>query len=84
MSIPGNGSVSGVVFSNVAGSFNGDTFLFNSEDGTVSGWRAALGTTAETLQAGSDANVYKGIAVGTVGGNTYFTTPTFVPASSTC
>src|SRR5215469_7020414 len=44
VSIPGDGSVTGVSFSNIAGSFNGDLFLFASEDGTVSGWRGALGT----------------------------------------
>ena len=61
----------GQVFANVAGSFNGDTFLFVSEDGTVSGWRGALGTTAETLVLGSVANVYKGSALATIGGNAY-------------
>ena len=50
--------------------FNGDAFLFVSEDGTVSGWRGALGTTAENLQLASDA-VYKGVALSTIGGNTY-------------
>src|SRR5437763_9531992 len=55
VTIPGDGSVTGVSFSNVAGSFNGDTFLFANEDGTVSGWRGALGTTAEVL-ATSSAN----------------------------
>jgi uncharacterized protein (TIGR03118 family) len=59
------------VFSGVGGSFNGDNFLFVSEDGTVSGWRAALGTTAETLVIGSASNVYKGAAQATIGGNSY-------------
>src|SRR5438105_2174864 len=40
VTIPGEGSVTGVAFANIAGSFNGDTFLFASEDGTVSGWRS--------------------------------------------
>ncbi|PYT31873.1 MAG: TIGR03118 family protein [Acidobacteria bacterium] len=71
VTIPGDGSVTGVTFSNVAGSFNGDAFLFGSEDGTVSGWRGALGTSAEALVLGDPANVYKGIAVATTGGNTY-------------
>ena len=53
VTIPGDGSVTGVVFSGVAGSFNGDLFLFNSQDGTISGWRGALGTSAETLQLAS-------------------------------
>jgi len=71
VTIPGDGTVTGVAFSNVAGNFNGDTFLFASEDGTFSGWRGALGTAAETLALGSSANVYKGLADASVGGNQY-------------
>ncbi len=71
VTIPGDGSVTGVSFSNIAGAFNGDTFLFDSEDGTVSGWRGALGTNAETLVSANDHNVYKGLTQATVGGNTY-------------
>ena len=48
VAIPGNGSVTGQVF-NPSTNFNSDLFIFVSEDGTVSGWRGALGTTAETL-----------------------------------
>jgi uncharacterized protein (TIGR03118 family) len=72
VSIPGDGTVTGQVFNGNAGSaFGGDLFLFVSEDGTISGWRGALGTTAETLVAGSAANVYKGTAFATTGGNSY-------------
>ena len=71
VTIPGDGSVTGVVFSGVAGAFNGDTFLFASEDGTFSGWRGALGAAAETLAVGSPDNVYKGLALATIGANTY-------------
>jgi len=73
VSIPGAGNVTGQVFNSAAGtgSFNGDAFLFVSEDGTVSGWRGALGTTAETLMSASPGNVYKGAALGSVGGFTY-------------
>ena len=71
VTIPGDGSVTGLSFSNIAGSFNGDTFLFANEDGTVSGWRGALGTTAETLVVGSAANVYKGLAQAVISGNAY-------------
>jgi uncharacterized protein (TIGR03118 family) len=71
VTIPGDGSVTGVAFSGVAGSFNSDSFLFASEDGTVSGWRGALGTSAETLAAGSAANVYKGLADANIGGTEY-------------
>ena len=70
VTIPGNGSVTGQVFNGTA-SFGGDSFLFVSEDGTVSGWRGILGTAAETLQAGSTANVYKGSAFATLGGSSY-------------
>jgi uncharacterized protein (TIGR03118 family) len=71
VTMAGDGSVTGVAFSNVAGSFNGDTFLFANEDGTIGGWRGALGTVAETLQVGSTANVYKGLSDATIGGNVY-------------
>jgi len=73
VSIPGDGSVTGQVFNanSSIGAFNGDPFLFVSEDGTVSGWRAALGTAAETLQLGSSDNVYKGTTQATTGGFSY-------------
>jgi uncharacterized protein (TIGR03118 family) len=73
VSIPGDGSVTGQVFNNAAatGAFNGNAFLFVSEDGTISGWRSTLGSNAETLVAGSALNVYKGSALGTVGGASY-------------
>ncbi len=73
VTIPGNGSVDGQAFNTGAGSgaFDGDSFLFVSEDGTVSGWRGSLGSTAETLQAGSPTDLYKGTTVVTMGGHTY-------------
>jgi len=72
VSIPGDGTVTGQVFnSNAGAAFGGDLFMFVSEDGTISGWRGALGTTAETLVSGSSANVYKGAAFGTIGSNSY-------------
>ncbi len=70
VTIPGNGSPTGQVF-NTGTQFNADNFLFVSEDGTISGWRGALGTNAEILQTGSAANVYKGLAESTIAGNTY-------------
>lgn len=69
VSIQGNGSVTGQV-SNGTSAFNGNRFLFVSEDGTVSGWRPSLGTIAEILQSPSDAN-YKGVALATRGADTY-------------
>ena len=70
VAIPGAGSITGQVFNaGGAGQFNGNAFLFVSEDGTVSGWRGSLGTTAETLA--SVNGIYKGAAYATVGGNGY-------------
>ena len=70
---PGGGPVTGQVFNSGAGSgaFNADNFLFVSEDGTIAGWRGALGTTAETLVSGSAANNYKGSAFATITGSSY-------------
>jgi uncharacterized protein (TIGR03118 family) len=61
VTIPGEGNPTGQLFNNMGG-FNGDTFIFASEDGTISGWRSALGTAAEVLAFRSNA-VYKGIAL---------------------
>ena len=61
VTIPGEGNVTGQVFNNLGG-FNGDIFLFVSEDGTISGWRGALGNAAETLLTRTGA-VYKGVAL---------------------
>jgi uncharacterized protein (TIGR03118 family) len=73
VTIPGAGSVTGQVFNsgNAAGAFNHDPFLFVSEDGTVSGWRGALGTNAEVIATASALNVYKGSAFASVAGEGY-------------
>jgi uncharacterized protein (TIGR03118 family) len=71
VTIPGAGLPTGQVFNGNSSSFNGNLFLFVSLDGTVSGWRPSLGTSAETLVAGSSANVYTGAAIGNVGGSDY-------------
>ena len=63
VTIPGEGTPTGQVFNNT-GAFNGDVFIFASEDGVISGWRGALGTAAEILVHRSDA-VYKGITLAT-------------------
>jgi uncharacterized protein (TIGR03118 family) len=70
VTIPGDGTPTGQVF-NGGSAFNGDRFLFVSEDGTVSGWRGALGTNAEIFQTGDMANVYKGVALATIGTDSY-------------
>jgi uncharacterized protein (TIGR03118 family) len=63
VTIPGEGNPTGQVF-NDTGGFNGDAFIFVSEDGTISGWRQALGNTAEILATRAGA-VYKGVTLAT-------------------
>ena len=65
VTIPGNGSVTGLLKNNTT-AFNADAFIFASEDGTISGWRGALGTKAEVLTTRNTA-VYKGITLVTNG-----------------
>jgi uncharacterized protein (TIGR03118 family) len=60
----------GIVFSGTA-NFNGDAFIFSTEDGTINGWRGALGTNAEVLSPDNTDSVYKGLATGVTGGNQY-------------
>ena len=62
------GAPTGTVF-NGGSSFHGDRFLFASEAGIISGWRPALGTTAEIGADESVAGaVYKGLAIGVSNG----------------
>jgi uncharacterized protein (TIGR03118 family) len=56
-------AVTGDVFNGTT-SFNDDLFLFASENGSIAGWRGALGTSAETLINVSGA-VYTGLAIST-------------------
>ncbi len=70
---PGGGAATptGQVFNGTT-AFNGDLFIFATEDGTIAGWRGALGTTAELLVDNSAAGaVYKGLALGIVAGHSY-------------
>ncbi len=61
VTIPGEGNPTGQLFNTTPG-FHGDLFIFAGEDGTISGWRGALGATAELLTA-RDGAVYKGITL---------------------
>src|SRR5262245_20643120 len=61
VSMPNLDPVTGTV-GNLSTSFNGDPFLFAAENGGIFGWRAALGTTAETLLP-PNSSVYKGLAI---------------------
>jgi uncharacterized protein (TIGR03118 family) len=76
VTIPGAGNPTGMAF-NAGSNFGGDRFLFVSEDGTVSGWRPPLGTTAETLETPNPDDLYKGAATGAVGAFTYLYTTNF-------
>ncbi len=74
----GSGTPTGQVFNTAgASAFNGNLFLFVSEDGTISGWRGALGTTAEVLQLAQAANVYKGTTLVDTGGHSYLLSANF-------
>jgi len=75
VTIPGEGNVTGQVFNNTT-NFHGDVFLFVSEDGTISGWRNALGTTAEILATPPNAS-YKGVTLAHVGGVTFLLAANF-------
>ena len=66
VAIPGQGNPTGQLF-NGTDAFHGDLFIFASEDGTISGWRGALLTSAETLVTRSTA-VYKGITIAMTAG----------------
>jgi uncharacterized protein (TIGR03118 family) len=75
VTIPGPGvgpSVpTGQIF-NSTPSFNADNFIFASARGTITGWRGALGNTAEVLINNSSAGAsYLGLANGSTGGNNY-------------
>jgi len=64
------GAPTGQVFNGGAG-FNGDRFIFATESGEIRGWRPALGTLTEALELNPDANVYKGLAIASVGSDSY-------------
>jgi uncharacterized protein (TIGR03118 family) len=57
----GSEQLTGQVFNGTA-SFHSDSFLFATESGTITGWRGALGTTAEELFTVNGAS-YKGLAI---------------------
>jgi uncharacterized protein (TIGR03118 family) len=66
VTIAGDGAPTGQLFNNT-GAFHNDIFIFAGEDGFISGWRGALGTTAELLWTRTNA-VYKGITLDTNSG----------------
>jgi uncharacterized protein (TIGR03118 family) len=65
------GTPTGALF-NSATNFNSDLFIFATEDGTIEGWRGALGTNAEALfHSTSTSAVFKGLATGTTASGQY-------------
>jgi uncharacterized protein (TIGR03118 family) len=44
-------------------------FIFDTEDGVISGWAPTFGTTAQTAATSSTGAIYKGLAIGSSGGN---------------
>jgi len=64
------GSPTGTVFNGTGSVFNGDLFLFATLGGTITGWRGALGATAETLFITSGA-AFTGLAIATTATGTY-------------
>jgi uncharacterized protein (TIGR03118 family) len=68
----GSGTPTGQVFNTFGSSaFGGNAFIFVSEDGTISAWKGADGTMAQTMVPGSLTNVYKGVTLGASGGNDF-------------
>lgn len=57
-------SPTGVVLNTDASAFMGDTFIFVTEDGTISGWQQSDGTAAVKRADGSGA-IYKGATIAT-------------------
>lgn len=61
----------GFVVSSASGS-GAARFIFATEDGTISGWSPAAGRNSAVLKVdNSPGAVYKGLAIGSTGGNTY-------------
>jgi uncharacterized protein (TIGR03118 family) len=72
---PGGGTSepTGQVFNNTA-SFNGDKFIFATENGTIAGWQAGANA-ATRADASATGAIYKGLALGaTPAGNVLYAT----------
>lgn len=65
-----SGAPTGQAFT--GGAFAGDVFVFATDNGTIAGWRGALGTHAETLYTSSDpSSSYLGLAFATTATGSY-------------
>jgi uncharacterized protein (TIGR03118 family) len=72
VAVPPDGGVppsapTGLVFSTTAADFNGDKFIFSSEDGTIVGWQTGMTTAVRVDNSGASAK-YKGLALGASAG----------------
>src|SRR6202048_3094339 len=73
------GTRTGTVFNGTA-DFNGDRFLFATEDGTIVGWKGTDGTLARNEKDRSkvgEGAVFKGLAIGNNGSANYLYTANF-------
>jgi uncharacterized protein (TIGR03118 family) len=75
--ITGLAAPSGLVFNGTSTDFTGDLFIFDTEDGTISGWQPADGANAvrhvdnSAVPTMANGAVYKGLAIATVSGNQF-------------
>ncbi|HEX9095197.1 MAG TPA: TIGR03118 family protein [Candidatus Dormibacteraeota bacterium] len=71
------GTPTGTVF-NGGGGFNGDRFLFATEDGTIAGWNPAVNFTRARIEVDRSTvglgAVYKGLAIGNNGSDHIYAT----------
>ncbi len=62
--VDGTGSPTGQVFNGDTNAFEGDTFIFVTEDGTISGWQQSAGAEAILRVDNSGAGaIYKGVTI---------------------
>jgi len=69
------GNPTGTVFNGTSG-FNGDVFLFASEDGAITGWQDQNGADARVEHATAGA-VYKGLATAHTGSGDFLDAANF-------
>ncbi|MEO6576684.1 MAG: TIGR03118 family protein, partial [Polyangiaceae bacterium] len=63
-SAPAVSAPTGNVFNPDADTFNGDTFIFVTEDGTIAGWQSSFGATARLRVDNSQSTaLYKGVTL---------------------
>ena len=72
------GAPTGTVFQGNGSEFNGDRFLFATEDGTIAGWNPAVNSKRARIEVDRSAvglgAVYKGLAIGNNGADHIYAT----------